>query len=57
MTMADKTQARALDGIAVIMAVLTVLALLAMIFMNPVAAIGTALFFVVIYKVAAWLFG
>jgi len=55
--MADKTQARALDGIAVIMAVLTVLALLAMIFMNPVAAIGTALFFVVIYKVAAWLFG
>lgn len=55
--MVDKTQAKTLDGIAVIMAVLTVLALLAMIFMNPVAAIGTALFFVVLYKLAAWFFG
>lgn len=53
----NKTQAKALDGITVIMVVLTVLALVAMIVMNPVAAIGTAVFFVVLYKVAAWLFG
>ena len=55
--MVDKTQARALDGITVVMAVLAVLALVVMVVMNPVAAIGAAVFFVVLYKVAAWLFG